>query len=91
MEDSSSASMRFDDQPVKDRFSSVSFQFYTDEEIDKLSVLRVADPLAFDNLNKPTPKGLHSPLLGVSPFDHKSICPTCGMTVAQCPGHVGHI
>ena len=53
--------------------------------------MRVADTVAFDHLNNPTPKGLHSPFLGVSPFDHKSVCPTCGMKVVQCPGHVGHI
>ena len=29
--------------------------------------------------------------MGVSPFDHKSACTTCGMTVNYCPGHVGHI
>ena len=80
-----------DDQAVKDRFAGVQFQFYTDEEIEKISVLRVADPVAFDQLNNATKTGLHAPALGVSPFDHKSVCPTCGMTVTQCPGHLGHI
>jgi len=49
------------------------------------------DPVAFDQLNNPTKNGLHDKKLGVSPFDHKSSCPTCGMTVNYCPGHVGHI
>ena len=76
---------------VKDRFAGVSFQFYTDEEIEKISVKEIVDPVAFDHLNNPNKQGLHDKALGVSPFDHKSTCPTCGLTVAQCPGHVGHI
>lgn len=42
-------------------------------------------------MNNPTKQGLHDKRLGVSAFDHKSNCPTCGMQVHQCPGHVGHI
>lgn len=49
------------------------------------------DPIAFDNLNNPTKNGLHAKTLGVSPFDHKSMCVTCGMSVNFCPGHLGHI
>lgn len=82
---------RFDEHAIKDRFAGVAFQFYTDEEIERLSVQKIVDPVAFDHLNNPTKQGLHDKALGVSPFDHKSTCPTCGMTVNQCPGHVGHI
>ena len=39
---------------VKDRFAGVAFQFYTDEEIEKLSVREIVDPVAFDHLNNPT-------------------------------------
>jgi DNA-directed RNA polymerase beta' subunit len=82
---------RFDEQPISDRLAGVSFGFYTDEEVKKLSVQKIVDPVAFDHLNNPTKQGLHDKKLGVSPFDHKSACPTCGMTVNYCPGHVGHI
>ena len=51
----------------------------------------IVDPVAFDHLNNPTKQGLHDKALGVSPFDHKSTCPTCGLTMQGCPGHVGHI
>ena len=86
------SSNRIDDEhAVKDRFAGVAFQFYTDEEIEKLSVREIVDPVAFDHMNNPNKQGLHDKALGVSPFDHKSICPTCGMTMAHCPGHVGHI
>jgi len=76
---------------VKDRFAGIGFSFMTDEEIEKLSVTEIHNPVAFDHLNNPTKQGLHDKALGVSPFDHKSTCPTCGMTVNYCPGHVGHI
>ena len=42
------------ENPVKDRFAGVAFQFYTDEEIEKLSVTEIIDPLAFDHMNNPT-------------------------------------
>ena len=80
-----------DEHAVKDRFAGVSFQFYTDEEIERLSVREIVDPVAFDHMNNPTKQGLHDKALGVSPFDHKSTCPTCGMTMVHCPGHAGHI
>lgn len=82
---------RLEEQPISDRLAGVSFGFYTDDEVKKLSVQQIVDPVAFDHLNNPTKKGLHDKKLGVSPFDHKSACPTCGMTVNHCPGHVGHI
>jgi DNA-directed RNA polymerase beta' subunit len=82
---------RVDDHPIQDRLAGVSFSFYTSEEARKLSVQQIVDPVAFDHLNNPTKKGLHDKKLGVSPFDHKSSCPTCGLTVNYCPGHVGHI
>jgi DNA-directed RNA polymerase I subunit RPA1 len=77
--------------PPKHRLAGVGFSFFTDEEISKLSVTEIVNPIAFDHLNNPTKQGLHDKRLGVSAFDHKSNCPTCGMQVHQCPGHVGHI
>jgi DNA-directed RNA polymerase I subunit RPA1 len=77
--------------PPKHRFAGVGFSFFTDLEIQKLSVAEIVNPLAFDHLNNPTKQGLHDKRLGVSAFDHKSACPTCGMQVNYCPGHVGHI
>lgn len=82
---------RIDDQPIQDRIAGVSFSFYSAEEVKKLSVQQIVEPVAFDHLNNPVKQGLHDKKLGVSPFDHKSACPTCGMTVNYCPGHVGHI
>ena len=77
--------------PPKHRFAGVGFSFFTDEEIQKLSVTEIVNPVAFDHLNNPTKQGLHDKRLGLSAFDHKSNCPTCGMQVHHCPGHVGHI
>jgi DNA-directed RNA polymerase I subunit RPA1 len=44
---------RLDEQPISDRLAGVSFGFYTDEEVKKLSVLQIVDPVAFDHLNNP--------------------------------------
>ena len=82
---------RVDEHLIQDRLAGVSFSFYTSDEAKKLSVQKIVDPVAFDHLNNPTKQGLHDKKLGVSPFDHKSSCPTCGLTVNYCPGHVGHI
>ena len=82
---------RIDSKPIKDRFESVSFNFYTDKEIERLSVKNILNPTTFDHLDNPAPQGLHDKHLGVSPFDRGSQCPTCGQTSNYCPGHVGHI
>lgn len=82
---------RIDDKPIQDRFAGVTFAFFSDEEIKQLSVQQIMDPVPFNHLNNANPKGLHDKKLGVSPFDHNSACPTCGMKVNQCPGHAGHI
>ena len=41
----------FDEHPVKDRFAGVAFAFYTDEEIERLSVQKIVSDKAFDHLN----------------------------------------
>jgi DNA-directed RNA polymerase I subunit RPA1 len=33
-----------------------SFRFYTDDEVRKLSVRRVTNPVTFDTFNRPTPE-----------------------------------
>jgi len=47
-------SNRLDEQPISDRLAGVSFGFYTNEEVKKLSVQQIVDPVAFDHLNNPT-------------------------------------
>ena len=82
---------KIDDKLIQDRLSGVSFSFFTDEEIKKLSCVEVNNAQTFDHLDNPTPHGLHDKRMGISPFDRTGSCPTCGLTSNFCPGHHGHI
>ena len=69
----------------------MSFSFFTQEEIRRLSVVKVDNTQTFDHLDNPKENGLHDKRMGVSPFDRASSCMTCGLTSNFCPGHHGHI
>ncbi|KAK7060450.1 hypothetical protein VNI00_001215 [Paramarasmius palmivorus] len=62
--------------------TSVSFSFLTAEEIRRISVKQIINPVLLDALNRPTVGGLYDPALG--PSDRSDIYFTC-------PGHFGHI
>lgn len=68
---------------------SVSFGFFNDEEIRKVSVKKVVSPIIFDNLKTAVKGGLYDPAFG--PMDPKDRCATCGLSSYECPGHFGHI
>ncbi|XP_069690249.1 DNA-directed RNA polymerase I subunit RPA1-like isoform X6 [Periplaneta americana] len=85
---------RFDtmqDQSVKHlTVSGLTFSFFTPEEIEKLSVLKITTPLSFNSIGHPLKCGLYDPALGpVS--DSSDPCTTCSNNVYKCPGHIGHI
>ncbi|GFH25207.1 DNA-directed RNA polymerase subunit, partial [Haematococcus lacustris] len=69
--------------------AAVGFSFYSDEEVRKLSVKRIIQPVIFDNLRNPVPGGLYDPALG--PLDNNGRCATCGLGGTACPGHFGHV
>jgi len=70
---------------------NLSFSFYTSSEIENLSVVEVNNPIAFDNLKNPKPKGLYDGKMGVSPYNRLGKCETCKNTENKCTGHLGHI
>lgn len=45
---------KLDNTLIKDKFCSTSYSFYTNEEIQKISVKKIINPTAFDHLNNPT-------------------------------------
>lgn len=53
--------------------------------------MEIRNKQTFDHLANPNDEGLHDRRMGVSPFDHGAMCPTCGLTANYCPGHHGHI
>ncbi|KAL2170041.1 hypothetical protein VTG60DRAFT_5381 [Thermothelomyces hinnuleus] len=75
-------------QPVGSALESVEFTFLSPDEIRSISVKRIENDSTFDNLLNPIPGGLYDPALG-SWGD--SLCRTCNLNQAQCPGHPGHI
>ncbi|KAF9464350.1 hypothetical protein BDZ94DRAFT_1162001 [Collybia nuda] len=69
--------------------SGISFSFLTAEEIRRISVKQIVNPVLLDDLNRPNIGGLYDPALG--PSDRSDICATCRLTYFTCPGHFGHI
>ncbi|KAL0227467.1 hypothetical protein RCL1_003611 [Eukaryota sp. TZLM3-RCL] len=67
----------------------LDFSFYSREEVEKLSVCKVYNPVLFDTLNNPCKNGLYDPSLG--PLNRMDACPTCKLNQTSCPGHMGHI
>lgn len=62
---------------------SAIFSFYSNEEIEKMSVAEI---------KYPTDEGLNSvndPRMGSTKYD--TVCSTCEMQDTQCTGHFGHI
>ncbi|KAI9332080.1 hypothetical protein BDR26DRAFT_899054 [Obelidium mucronatum] len=69
--------------------TGVSFSFYSPEEIRKLSVKQITNPVLLDAHNHPTKGGLYDSALG--PFAFQDSCSTCHQSHSACPGHFGHI
>ncbi|KAI0137542.1 DNA-directed RNA polymerase I subunit RPA1 [Xylariales sp. AK1849] len=75
-------------QPVSSVIDSVDFGFLTPGEVKAISVKRIENPTTFDSLLNPTASGLYDPALGAW---GDSLCTTCNLNQAGCPGHAGHI
>ncbi|XP_053361431.1 DNA-directed RNA polymerase I subunit RPA1 [Clarias gariepinus] len=71
------------------RLEGMLFGMYSSEEIRKLSVKGVTNPLLLDNVGNPAPNGLYD--LSLGPADIKEICTTCMQDFNNCPGHFGHV
>ncbi|CAG9462668.1 unnamed protein product [Pedinophyceae sp. YPF-701] len=76
-------------EAVVQRAQDARFSLFSEDEVRKLSVLRVTNPTAFDSQNNPTAGGLYDKRLG--PIDSSAQCGTCGLGFSSCPGHYGHI
>ncbi|KAG5648886.1 hypothetical protein DXG03_000235 [Asterophora parasitica] len=69
--------------------TGISFSFLSTEDIRRISVKQIVNPVLLDDLNRPNIGGLYDPALG--PSDRSDICTTCRLTYFTCPGHFGHI
>ncbi|KAI4454954.1 dna-directed rna polymerase [Holotrichia oblita] len=69
---------------------NIIFSIFTEEEIKKLSVLKICNTITFDALGYPVSGGLYDKCLG--PLSERGDpCGTCFQNIYQCPGHYGHI
>lgn len=87
--------------------TGVSFSFLTSDDIRRISVKQIVNPVLLDDLNRPNIRGLYDPALGPSDRSDMSVgffltklerpdifwfsCSTCHLTYFICPGHYGHI
>ncbi|XP_030388512.1 DNA-directed RNA polymerase I subunit RPA1 isoform X2 [Scaptodrosophila lebanonensis] len=69
--------------------SDVEFAVFSDEDVRKLSVVKVLTGLTFDALGHPLTGGLYDTRLG-SYGKCMEPCATC-LKMLDCPGHMGHI
>ncbi|KAI0307221.1 beta and beta-prime subunits of DNA dependent RNA-polymerase [Multifurca ochricompacta] len=75
--------------PVLSTVQSVSFSVLSTQDIRRISVKQITNPILLDDLNRPNVGGLYDPALG--PVYKQDICITCHQTYFSCPGHFGHI
>jgi DNA-directed RNA polymerase I subunit RPA1 len=79
--------MKAVDYPIRHEVDGLSFSFYSDEEVRRLSVKEITSSVVFDAFNNAVPGGLYDASLG--PTENHIVCPTCFMTFEDCPGHMG--
>lgn len=70
--------------------SHLEFSLYSGDEIRKLSVANIITGQSFDQLGHPLPGGLFDAAMGNYGDRCRDPCKTC-LTIANCPGHMGHI
>ncbi|TFY78426.1 hypothetical protein EWM64_g5588 [Hericium alpestre] len=75
--------------PIPSTVTSISFSFLTTEDVRRISVKQITNPILLDDLNRPNVGGLYDPALG--PAERQDICATCHQNYFSCPGHFGHI
>lgn len=72
----------------------LQFSNYSEDEIKKLSQIKIEEWISFDTLQNATAKGLADPNLGA--YEDGRRCQKCGLLFNDtkgsfCPGHFGHV
>ena len=76
---------------ITHELSNVKFDFYTPEEIKRISMKQITVTNVYNEFGIPNPGGLSDPCLGVGAFDRNSTCEICHQNNENCTGHFGHI
>lgn len=69
----------------------LNFRVYTDEEIRKISVVRITNDLSINELGHFSPDGLYDLRMGPMSVRERDQCQTCRQESNRCQGHCGHI
>ena len=76
---------------ITHEISNVKFDFYTPEEIERISMKQLTVTKIYNDMGIPNPGSLADPCLGVGAFDKNSTCDVCHQNNENCTGHFGHI
>ena len=76
---------------ITHEISNVKFDFYTPEEIERISMKQLSVTKIYNDMGIPNPGSLADPCLGVGAFDKNSTCDVCHQNNENCTGHFGHI
>ena len=76
---------------ITHELSNVRFDFYTPEEIKRISMKQLTVTNVYNEFGIPNAGGLSDPCLGVGAFDRNSTCEICHQNNENCTGHFGHI
>lgn len=63
-----------DTRVLTKQVASAAFSFYSADELRALSVKRITNSLAFDQLKQPVPNGLYDPALGPTDKFCRCVC-----------------
>ena len=76
---------------IKYELNNVKFDFYTPEEIKRISMKQLTVSKVYNDLGTPNPGSFSDPCMGVGAFDKNSTCEICHQNNENCTGHFAHI
>ena len=71
--------------------NNVKFDFYTPEEIKRISMKQLTITKVYNDLGTPNPGSFADPCMGIGAFDKNSTCEICHQNNENCTGHFAHI
>ena len=76
---------------IKYELNNVKFDFYSPEEIKRISMKQLTVTKVHNDLGIPNPGSFADPCMGVGAFDKNSTCEVCHQNNENCTGHFAHI
>jgi len=74
---------------ISNKIKEIKFGILSPDEIRKMSITAIVTGEVYDNDGVPIDGGVADRRLGA--VEPREVCPTCGNTRDNCPGHFGHI